>query len=555
MNGTRRIFSAAAKYDFYIVLILLFGYFLVLPPDPTLPGLNRDEAVIGQATAAILGAGRDSWCFVRIGFGSRFLPLMTNQYTSALLPYLLLPFSAVFGLNLYSVRFMSAVIALVSLAYLYLLLRDWFGRQVALVALALIASHPVFVIYHNMAGFASEVYLACFFWAGLYHLYRFYLGRERRHLILAAFFCGLGFNKITFLWYIAGCMAAAAVLFRSLASKKTLNPKDLLFALPAFCAGSFLMIFYNLKNDFFTVRFMLSNLLHPTTSGVDNLAYFVNLKPRFCQFTEMLSGRVTGVAARGLYDYSRNLFDLSPNNSLFAVSLLIIFLVLMAKNGDPSKKKKMVFLAVLLTAIFLCSPLTVGGLESYHLYVLFFLPPALISVALFSLREVVPCKRAALALAGILTACSMAFNIAAARGAILDLRRMGGTSGYSTAINGLASWFDEGRIKDPVIVDGLAPSLVFLTGGRIGDVTERQDCNHESYRAESRRLLAKGADFYFVLAQKAGKSDVRDYEKEFEEILSLAKSHGMHCRVVKIIDDKSGQPEYVVWKIFRKATR
>ena len=72
---------------------------------------------------------------------------------------------------------------------------------------------------------------------------------------------------------------------------------------------------------------------------------------------------------------------------------------------------------------------------------------------------------------------------------------MGGTSGYSTAINGLASWFDEGRIKDPVIVDGLAPSLVFLTGGRIGDVTERQDCNHESYRAESRRLLAKGADY------------------------------------------------------------
>ena len=367
-------------------------------------------------------------------------------------------------------------------------------------------------------------------------------------MIAAALFCGLGLNKITFLWYIAAVMAAAAVLYRSLAAKNIVNPRDLLCALPGFCVGGFLMIFYNLRNGFATVRYMLSRLVHPTRLGVDNLTYVANLKIRFGHLTRaMISGRDIGMGT-GRQEI------LSPNVPVFVVSLLLLFL--MAKKVNPSKKKKIVFLAVCLVVLLACSPITVSGLALNHLYVLFFLPPVLISVALVSLQEALPCKKAAVCLAGIPIALILASNIAVARRDILYLRATGGTTPYATAINGLASWLDANRIKEFVIVNSIAPSIEFLTGGRVGSLIERQVYDHQGFMGRFNDLLASGVcgvDFYFVLGQKVAKSNEGYYGEEFEELLSLAKGRRLNCRVVKIIEDKSGQPEYVVWKIFRDA--
>src|SRR3989344_7686229 len=67
-------------------------------------GFTQDEAAIGYEAYSILSTGKDSW--------GQQLPLMLRSFGDFKLPlysYLAIPFVAVFGLNVFSVRLVSAI--------------------------------------------------------------------------------------------------------------------------------------------------------------------------------------------------------------------------------------------------------------------------------------------------------------------------------------------------------------------------------------------------------------------------------------------------------------
>ena len=552
MSGTTS-FAALARHDLLLLFLILSGYFLFLLPDIRLPSINNEEAAAGRITLDILRSepGRIPWacethmstCLSVPVSGGRLLPVMWAEYESALPVYILIPFSLFFGVNLLSLRLMSIALAFVSLIYLYLLLRQWLGRRITLAALALIISNPVFVIYHKMSISVDTVYLACFFWAGLYYFYAYYLSAKRWHLAAAAFCVGLGLEKVTFLWYIAGVLLAAVVLRKRLARKNPIKPKDLLFALPAFCAGNFFMLYYNLRNGFKTVSFMYSNLVKPTQCGANNLDFAVSLKLRFHQLVDSINGRRIGQGIGGDDSFS-------PNALIFAAAILL--LVFSARMIDPQRRKKLVFLAAIFSAVYVCSHFTLTFFKPEHLYTLYFVPPILTAAALFFLKEAVPYKRTAVCVAGILMAAMLAANIAGAAYDIRDLRKTGGRGRFSPAIPALASWLEENGINDPVIVYNMDPTIPFLTKGKV-QVIER---TYHSMPGEFGRLLkglsSRGTDIYFVTAE-----DIDDYlnKEEFNEYLASASSHGHEISVVKVFNDRSGRPELVLHKIARQRGR
>ena len=544
MNRIKGILAAMAKNDLYLVLVLLLCYFFLLLPDISLPGLNASEAQAPLGTAAILGIGTMGKALPKESYFEGFLPIMINQYASSLEAYLILPFTFIFGLNLFAIRLASVAFSFAALVYIFLLLRDWFGRWTAGVALALIISNPVFVIYHKMAWEANEVCLTCFYWAGLYHLYKYYSKGKRLDLAAAAFFVGLGLNKISFLWYIAGSMAAAVVLRKCLAARKWLKPGDLLCAIPAFCVGNFLMIYYNLKTRFNTVAFMFSNLAHPTSNDVDNHAFFANLGIRFEQMVGiMINGRQIGMGVSG--DHSP-----SPNALIFAVAMLLLLLMILTHRIGPQERNRTTYLAVVFVVAFMCSPFTVSLIHPCHLYGLSVFPPMLVAVALLSLQELLPFKKATVLLAGILIAVMLTSNIAGAARDVRELRQTGGECSHSTAIYGLASWLDGHNVTEPVIVHSIGASIPLLTRGRVGNVIERQWLSHADFMMTLKDVFFRNQVIYFVTACKGCGQQL--FKEEVGDSLGWARSRGKDCRVVETFNNLAGQPEFVLHRIVQR---
>ena len=359
-------------------------------------------------------------------------------------------------------------------------------------------------------------------------------------MVAAAFCVGLGLDKITFLWYIAGFLLAGAVLCKRLARKNPIKPKDLLFAIPAFCVGNCFMLYYNLRNGFETVAFMFRNLVKPTHYGGHNLDFLVNLKIRLHHLVDaMLNGRRIGKGVGGDDSFS-------PNALIFAAA--IIFLMFFARRMEPQRRKKITFLAVVFAAVYMCSHFTVSTLKTEHLYALYFLPPILTVAALFFLKEVMSYKRTAVCLAGVLITAMLASNIAGAAYDIRDLRKTGGRGRCSTAIPALACWLDEHRITGPVIAYELTPTIPFLTENRV-KVIDRDDPEPGEFSALLADMLSSGADIYFVTAE-----NINDFinKKEFDEFLSSASRRGREISVVKVFNNRAGRPEFVLHRIAQR---
>ena len=543
MSRTKAFFAVLARHDLLLSFLFLSGYFLFLLPDIRLPGLNADEASVGLETAAILRIEKMADFRPETPFREGFLPIMENPYTSNLTAYLLLPFARIFGLNLRAIRLLSVTLSFLSLIYVYLLIREWFGKMTAAAALALIMSSPIFVIYHKLGLSRNEVYLALFYWAGLYHWHRFYARQSRAHLVAAAFWVGLGLNKITFLWYILGSLAAAAVLHKRLDAKRLPKPGDWLCAISAFCAGNILMLYYNLRTGFNTVSFMLAKLRHPTIYGVGNLSYLTNLKIRFGQLVELMVEEHNIGVGVGCCNLP------SPNALILAGALVVLLIMVLTKRIDPQRRDRMIYLLVVFVSILLLSPFTVSNLMPQHLYALFFLPPIIITAVLGTGMGTVPFRKTAASLAGVMLAVMLAFNAVEAAYAVREARRTGGSCDFSSAVNDLAYWLDEHKVAGPVVVSSIGSSIPFLTQGRVSNVIERQWFSPEDFGKIVEAFLAQKPDVYLVEAPKCGQEY---YEKELAEIRRHAKSLGRSSSVAAAFDDWAGQPEFILDKIARR---
>ena len=123
-----------------LTLIVLLAFFLriyqlgVVPISP-----DWDEAALGYNAYSILKTSRDEY--------GKFLPLVFrsfDDYKPPLYIYLTVPSVALFGLNVFAVRFPSAVLGTLTVLLVYFLVRELFENhrhrdKIALVSAFLLA--------------------------------------------------------------------------------------------------------------------------------------------------------------------------------------------------------------------------------------------------------------------------------------------------------------------------------------------------------------------------------------------------------------------------------
>jgi 4-amino-4-deoxy-L-arabinose transferase-like glycosyltransferase len=174
------------KRNFYVLLamIVLMAAFLRLcrlggvPPSP-----NRDEASIGYNAYSILKTGRDEY--------NRRLPISIKSFGDYKLPlylYLTIPSVAIFGLNVISVRLVSALAGIAAVALTGLLANELLEDRLAALGAALILALNPWHLFFSHAAFETNLSLTLIITA----VWFFRQAQQKpRRLLLAYFFLGL----------------------------------------------------------------------------------------------------------------------------------------------------------------------------------------------------------------------------------------------------------------------------------------------------------------------------------------------------------------------------
>src|SRR5438105_9103717 len=117
-----------------------------------LPGLYTDEAFdVVPAMQLLLGHPVELQHGAGLHLFGIDLPLMSSSdYQGVTSTYLVLPFFALGGINVYSLRLMTVLVGLVGVILTFFLSRTWFGRGTARLAVLLIAVSPAWVFWSRL---------------------------------------------------------------------------------------------------------------------------------------------------------------------------------------------------------------------------------------------------------------------------------------------------------------------------------------------------------------------------------------------------------------------
>jgi len=177
-----------------IVLVILMGIIILaaglrlwqlgnIPPSP-----DWDEVALGYDAYSIIHTGRDE-------FG-KFLPVVLrsfDDYKPALYAYLAVPAIAIFGLNVFAVRFPSAVSGIISVIAVFFLVQELFRNYrykdwLALTASFMLAVSP-WSLQFSRVGFEANVGDCLNLLAALFFVKS--INNRRWLLFLSALFAGL----------------------------------------------------------------------------------------------------------------------------------------------------------------------------------------------------------------------------------------------------------------------------------------------------------------------------------------------------------------------------
>ena len=143
--------------------------------------------------------------------------MQTLGYVGAVKAWVHAPIFAAFGINVWTVRLPSILLAAVTILFLGMFVRAQLGTAWAALLLALLATDPV-ILNHARLDWGPHVIAAFMRVLALIALWRWLTTGAKRWLIIlcAAFLVGF-LDKLNFLWVIAAWTAAAAIVCGRLA--------------------------------------------------------------------------------------------------------------------------------------------------------------------------------------------------------------------------------------------------------------------------------------------------------------------------------------------------
>ncbi len=513
-----------------------------------LPGLHYDEAKEAGVPAMQLVMGQPVETFRNSGIrvAGKTFPLMVTDYIGALNIYLLLPFFALLGSNVFALRLMPILCAALTLLLTYPLAQQLFNKRVALVTCLLLAVNPSFIFWSRQGIFVTSI-TATIAVASLLCWLRWYRARQARYLYGGAYLFGLGlYAKLLFLWVIVALGATFFVLKVSGGRRAFLETiksdrRQWIAALFCFLLGLFPFLIYNLQTR--GTLLTLTDNLTSSYYGTSNLALAANLATRLAQFKAVLNGGhlwyLGGVFTNDLYPLC-----------FVGVGLACIPILLWKARGEW---RRMAFPFLMLAFMLLASCFTVSALWSTHYAILVpFLPLAVAGSLDLLVRYTTPSEAGHIprfipGLAMFLVPAALA-----AGDLWVDLHyhqalaRSGGYAAHSDASYALARYLQERGPASPLAMDwGIDAPVQFLTLGAINPI-EIFGYEWEPDRAFEERLarfLPHPDNLYIfhspgeTIFQRRGAFD------------RLVLGMGKTSRVEKVILDRSGKSLFVLVRV------
>jgi hypothetical protein len=527
--------------------LLVFGVLTLSQLD--LPGLYYDEALdVVPSMQLLLGQPVTLERGVGVWVGNIGLPVMIMDYVGAVNTYLTIPFFAVLGVNVYSLRLVTVVLSVITLLLTYRIGQRFFGEAVALLATALLAIHPSFVFWSRMGITVTSV-MTVFSLGSLLAFLNWWDRRDGRWFVVGCLLLGLGvWSKLLFLWWIVALVAIGLALLAWQAIEKgsgwsrrlgvtladVVMRRHFWAGLLAFLLGASPLIWYNVVSGATLVT--LQKNLVTTEYGVNNLDLGRNLVAAWDTFRVLLDG--------SYFWYQGGPFANDAYLPVFVIGAAGAGL-LVATRARQHGRALFVSLAIV-GLLIVQSSVTVSGHWATHLFISYPFPQLV--VALCAVLAATTWRSGLGRLAG--WAVAAALVVPAAAGDLnVDWQyhaTMNDSRGLATASNTiykLAGYLDAQGIRRPVAVDwGFSKNIQILTLGRVNpeEIYGFGKQSSDVFVGEVRKYLANPDNVYlFHSAEKA----VFPRQDAF---LSEAEKMGKTVSVDKVFYQQDGVLVYLL---------
>ncbi len=207
-----------------------------------LPGPQHDEML--PVSVLLPWLWRETEFSIQLGH--RHIPLMVMSYVGALKGWLLALWFLVVPRGVPGYRAFALAAGVVAVCLTFWLARRFWGRTVALLTTALVASDASFV--HTIRlDWGPVALMHLFKMGGLCLLARWLAAGSRWLLAAGMFLFGLGlWDKATFIWFLAGLGATVLILFpRETLQRLRTEPGAISIAAVAFLIGASPFLYYN----------------------------------------------------------------------------------------------------------------------------------------------------------------------------------------------------------------------------------------------------------------------------------------------------------------------
>jgi 4-amino-4-deoxy-L-arabinose transferase-like glycosyltransferase len=475
------------------------------------------------------------------------IPVMLISYTGALKAWIYAPFFWLWKPSPVSLRFPAVLAGGLTIWLFYVLLRRTAGGRAAAVGCVLLSTDTVFLL------------TTCFDWGPvvLQHLLtvssalclvRFHQEGKRRFLAAGFFFFGLGlWDKALFAWVLSGMAIATLVVFPK-PLWRSLSPRNLRIAIPAFCLGAAPLILYNVSVPLDTFRSNAAystelfahkaRVLYSTFSGETLFGYLVRYDsgghPRQPQTAmERISVRLSESAGR-------------PVSGFFGYALLAALLLTPWLWRTPARPA-IVFSFVTMLVAWPQMAFTKGAGTSAHHAILLWPFPALLTAAAFAEASLL-FKRVGKPLLAIALLFLAATSALVTNEYFARLVRNGGGLVWTDAIYPLSDCLQRVRYAAVYVNDwGMFANLWMLSQGqlplRVGsDPLEKPHLDATDRSAVLDRISDRGAVF-------VGHTDGNEIFKGVNaKLRDLAAEAGYRRETVADIMDRNGR---MIFEVFR----
>lgn len=529
--------------DLVVLGLALVTYAALSLYQLELPGLYYDEAADAvPAMQLLLGQPLEPVREAAIWVGDIGLPLMVMDYVGAINTYLLLPFFALLGVEVFALRLAMVAVGGLTIVLCYGLGRELFGPDGSGAALAalLLAVHPSFVFFSRQGSHVTSI-TAALAVASLCCLLRWHRGKGNGHLYLGALLLGLGlWAKVLFLWFIVAALGVYLIARRFGSTGTPIRWDKGIVAVVAFLLGAWPLLLYNVETG--GTLEVLRHYSIISQYGVNNLAILTNLGARLDSLRTLLVG--------DYFWFLGGPFAFEPYWPTFG-ALVVLGLILALRRGTAPRGPSFVLMLAFVALVIIQSCFTLSGLWATHLYPLVPFLAILAGASLSLLRESLRPAALGYVLAAGITIALLLGSLGVDLRYHQALTRTGGLATHSDAIYHLSAYLDQQGGAEPVALDwGIKYSVQLSTQGRVNPV-EIFGYESEPSLAFYHRLYRYLVDPDRLYLLHASGFEVFPYGEAF---LSLAGRLGKEAVLQQAIAQRDGTPIYQVYFV-RDAVR